>query len=197
MAVPADGSSAVEFDPLHPELMIRSTADLIAPSTPLEHATVVCGCGGGATVSALLPGLIARAGRLLLDADALNALALDPSLARGLAARQARGRPTILTPHPLEAARWFGTTAAAVQADRLGYAQRLSSQAAAHVLLKGSGTVIAAPDGGTWINASGNAALASAGTGDVLAGWIAGAVVAGAQRGSGDPARRPFTWRCG
>ena len=70
--------------------------------------TVVCGCGGGDAVRAPLPRLLSVAPRLVLDADALNAIAADPSLLALAAARAARGLATILTPHPLEAARLLG-----------------------------------------------------------------------------------------
>ena len=79
-----------------------------------------------------------------------------------------------MTPHPLEAARLLGGTAASVQADRLGAARELAARLRSVIVLKGSGTVICAADGTTRINATGNASLASAGTGDVLAGWIGG-----------------------
>jgi hydroxyethylthiazole kinase-like uncharacterized protein yjeF len=162
------------LDSRHPELMVRQAKDLQSDAD-LETATVICGCGGGDDVRALLPMLISRAGRLLLDADALNALARDSGALDGLlAARAARGRTTVLTPHPLEAARLLGISTAAVQADRLGAAQQLAQRHEAIVVLKGSGSVIAAPRRTPWINASGNAALASAGSGDVLAGWIGG-----------------------
>ncbi|HKX93518.1 MAG TPA: NAD(P)H-hydrate dehydratase [Methylibium sp.] len=157
-----------------PELMQRPTSALASRTQPLEQATLVCGCGGGTSVAQYLPAVIGRASRLLLDADALNALAGDPRLAQLLRARHERGRPTVLTPHPLEAARLLGCTADAVQADRLGAARTLAARFGAMVVLKGSGSVIASPDGVCRINASGNAALASAGTGDVLAGWIGG-----------------------
>lgn len=111
---------------------------------------------------------------LALDADALNALASDPSLAAGLQRRSNRGLATLLTPHPLEAARWLGITTAKVQQDRFSAAQRLAAQYAATVLLKGSGSVIASPGQVPCINPTGSAALATAGTGDVLAGWAAG-----------------------
>lgn len=176
LLVAVDGDAATEFDPMHPELMVREPQALLSRETPLEKATVVCGCGAGSGGAwmALLPTLIARAGRLLLDADAINALAADSSIARGLHARAERGRPTLMTPHPLEAARWLGSNAATVQADRIASARKMARESEAHVVLKGSGSVVCAPDGTTWINGSGNAALAGAGTGDVLAGWIGG-----------------------
>ena len=166
---------AARLDPAHPELLQPAPDALADPATPLERATVVCGCGGGEPVRRLLPGLLSRAGRLLLDADALNALAADAALAPLALARAARGRPTVLTPHPLEAARLLDSSTATVQADRLGAARALAERFRATVVLKGSGSVIASPDGAApWINGSGNAALATAGTGDVLAGWIGG-----------------------
>jgi ADP-dependent NAD(P)H-hydrate dehydratase / NAD(P)H-hydrate epimerase len=157
-----------------PELMHRATDVLRNGDTPLEQATVVVGCGGGDSIREILPMLLARAGRLVLDADALNAVASDPALQRQLAQRSARGRDIVLTPHPLEAARLLGCAASDVQADRIKAASALARLHRATVVLKGSGTVIATIDGPPWLNATGNAALASAGTGDVLAGWLGG-----------------------
>jgi hydroxyethylthiazole kinase-like uncharacterized protein yjeF len=168
------GLAALRAEAGSPELMQRPTSALASRTQPLEQATLVCGCGGGTGIAQHLPAAIGRAGRLLLDADALNALAGDPPLAQLLRGRHARARPTVLTPHPLEAARLLGCTADAVQADRLGAARTLAARFAAVVVLKGSGSVVASPDGNCRINASGNAALATAGTGDVLAGWIGG-----------------------
>ena len=119
--------------------------------------------------------VLARAARLVLDADALNAVAADSALQRLLAARAERGLATVLTPHPLEAARLVGAASAAgIQADRLGHAEQLAARFCCVVLLKGSGSVVAAPQQPSLINTSGNARLASAGTGDVLAGWLGG-----------------------
>ncbi|MEO8525757.1 MAG: NAD(P)H-hydrate dehydratase [Caldimonas sp.] len=161
------------FDPERPELMLRR--DWWQGATEVvEASTVVCGCGGGDAVRAALPRLIALAPRLVLDADALNSIAADPALQAITATRAGRGRATILTPHPLEAARLLGTTAREVQADRLHAAKAIAERYRAVVVLKGSGTVIAAPGELPRINATGNASLATAGTGDVLAGWVGG-----------------------
>jgi hydroxyethylthiazole kinase-like uncharacterized protein yjeF len=165
--------ASVDVDPVRPELMFRR-AWSESDAAVIAATTVVCGCGGGDAVRATLPRLLSIAARLVLDADALNAIGADPSLLALTAARDRRGHATIMTPHPLEAARLLGSTAAAVQADRLGAARELSARLRSVVVLKGSGTIIAAADGTTRINATGNAALASAGTGDVLAGWIGG-----------------------
>ncbi|MEK8034310.1 NAD(P)H-hydrate dehydratase [Ideonella sp. DXS29W] len=156
-----------------PELMVRSLESGLAAGLA-DSATVVCGCGGGMAVQGALPLLIDRAPRLVLDADALNRTAEDPSLAAQLEARGKRGLPTILTPHPLEAARLLGTDTATLQADRPQAARRLAQRFGAVVVLKGSGSMVAAPVQAMAINASGNARLATAGTGDVLAGLIGG-----------------------
>lgn len=159
--------------PSRPELMSRSVDVLCTPER-LAGLTVVAGCGGGDAVRQWLAPLLTHAARLVLDADALNAVALEPTLAASVQARGARGRPTLLTPHPLEAARLLGLDAAAIQADRPSAARALAARLGATVVLKGSGTLLASPDGRLHLNATGNARLASAGTGDVLAGWAAG-----------------------
>jgi hydroxyethylthiazole kinase-like uncharacterized protein yjeF len=161
-------------DPLHPELMFRPRWWL-RPAPEIAAGTVVCGCGGGTSVPEALPALLAHATRLVLDADALNAIAADTSLQMQLHARAARDRPTVLTPHPLEAARLLNLEAAQVQADRLAAAQQLADRYACAIVLKGSGSVIAGPGVVPRINPTGSAALATPGTGDVLAGWIGGA----------------------
>ncbi|HEX7634920.1 MAG TPA: ADP/ATP-dependent (S)-NAD(P)H-hydrate dehydratase, partial [Noviherbaspirillum sp.] len=84
---------------------------------------------------------------------------------------------TLITPHPLEAARLLGTSATHVQADRVAAARALAHRFNAVTILKGSGSIIAQADGATAINTTGNPALATAGTGDVLAG-ICGALLA-------------------
>lgn len=165
---------APALDAARPELMLRAGWSHRVDRASLSRSTVACGCGGGDAVRAVLPALLGYASRLLLDADALNAIAADSSLRQQLAARRGRGQVTLLTPHPLEAARLLGSSAAQVQADRLAAARHLADQLACVVVLKGSGSVIAAPQRALAINASGNASLATAGTGDVLAGWLAG-----------------------
>ena len=164
---------ALSVDLLHPELMFRADWSTGDPAI-LARSTVVCGCGGGDAVRAVMPRLLSLAHQLVLDADALNAVAADPTLAALLVARNERGLATVLTPHPLEAARLLGWTTAAVQLDRLHAAHLLAERWRCVVVLKGSGSVIAAPQRVARINATGNAALASGGTGDVLAGWLAG-----------------------
>ena len=165
--------SETDTPPPWPELMGRAQWWL-APPQVMGRTTVVCGCGGGQQVARALPALLSHAARLVLDADGLNAVASDPQLQALLLQRSSRGLATLLTPHPLEAARLLGADVKQVQQDRPAAALALAAQCQASVLLKGSGSVIAA-HGLPWvINSTGNAALATAGTGDALAGWIGG-----------------------
>ncbi len=167
-----DGGERAASAP-RPELMTRHRWWLEPPALLASH-TVVCGCGGGDAVRPAMPPLLSHVPRLVLDADALNALAADETLQRLLKRRQTLGLQTLLTPHPLEAARLLRLNTAEVQRDRLGAAQALAEAMGATVLLKGSGSVIASAGELPSINSTGNAALATAGTGDVLAGWAGG-----------------------
>lgn len=161
------------LDTVRPELMFRRGWVQSTPEV-LARSTVVCGCGGGDAVRGPLPRVLSLAGRLVLDADALNALASDAAMAPLLRARSARGLSSVLTPHPLEAARLLGCSTGEVQADRVRAANAIAAQFGVIVVLKGSGSVIAAPKQTPRINSTGNAALATGGTGDVLAGWLGG-----------------------
>ena len=173
------GSMAV--DPQQPEVMFRPFNDHKFAeqfNTLFFHMAVVCGSGGGSAVQRPLATILASHADAVLDADALNAIALDKRLALLLSARAARGARTVLTPHPLEAARLLALTTEQVQHNRLAAATAMARQFNCTVVLKGSGTVIAAPGKIPVINPTGNAALATAGTGDVLAGMV-GARLAG------------------
>jgi hydroxyethylthiazole kinase-like uncharacterized protein yjeF len=159
------------FDPVHPELMCRA-----AHAVALEQGAVVAGPGLGLSRDAheLLSRALASHLPLVIDADGLNLLAEESPLQHKLAARAA---PCILTPHPLEAARLSGTDAAQVQSNRIAAATDIARRYRSVVILKGSGSVIAAADGRVVINGTGNPALATAGSGDVLAG-LCGALLA-------------------
>ena len=175
--------AAVPADPGRPELMSRAIDPAAAPGEaalgPATALVVGCGLGRGTRARALIEAALAHPAALVLDADGLNGVAADGGLSARLAARAASGRPSVLTPHPLEAARLLGIQTADVQADRIGCAHRLAVATGACVVLKGAGTVVALPDG-TWsVNASGGPILSVAGTGDVLAGTIAGLLAAG------------------
>ncbi|HKA54158.1 MAG TPA: NAD(P)H-hydrate dehydratase [Candidatus Binatia bacterium] len=110
---------------------------------------------------------------LVIDADGLNCLATDLS-----PLRDARG-PVILTPHPGEMARLVRASTAEVQSQRLALARAFATQHHCYLVLKGSHTVIAAPDGGAWVNTTGNPGMASGGMGDVLTGILAGLLAQG------------------
>lgn len=170
-----NAASAVRWDPASPELMFRDVHTLIE-SPLLASAAVVCGCGGGSAVATVLHPVLSRAHTLVLDADALNAVAENAALQALLSERSNRGWFTVLTPHPLEAARLLGSSTAQVMANRLEAARALSERFNAVCVLKGSGTVISARGQTPLINSTGNAALATAGTGDVLAGMLGSAL---------------------
>lgn len=156
----------------------RAANDLLAQlwDTPYDALLVGCGLGRGEGTAAFLQRLLEGLPQLepfpalVLDADALNLLAemhewwnfLPPSA------------PTILTPHPGEMARLLGAAVAEVQADRAGIARRTAQEWNAVVVLKGAFTVVASPDGRVTLIPFANPALATAGTGDVLAGTIVG-----------------------
>jgi ADP-dependent NAD(P)H-hydrate dehydratase / NAD(P)H-hydrate epimerase len=176
-------------DPAMPELMLRELDGIDG-----ERMAVVCGCGGGDAVRSVLPKLLSTVRRLVLDADALNAIAADPALHPLLRARARRDWSTVLTPHPLEAARLAQTDVSVIQADRLSWAARLALSWNCTVVLKGSGSVVAAPESTPWVNPTGGPGLACAGTGDVLAGAI-GALLA--RGGSAFAAATAAVWRHG
>ncbi|KWK50396.1 bifunctional ADP-dependent (S)-NAD(P)H-hydrate dehydratase/NAD(P)H-hydrate epimerase [Burkholderia stagnalis] len=169
------GAGAPPYDPPFPELMLHPADGL----DPGAMTAIAAGCGLGTREAAatLVRDVLAHDAAMLFDADALNLIATHPELAAAVAARGARGLACVLTPHPLEAARLLGSDTATVQRDRLAAAHALAARFASVVVLKGAGTVIAAPDGRLTVNPTGNAALATGGTGDVLGGVI-GALLA-------------------
>lgn len=175
LALLGQSPSAPSWDPLQPEIMLRS-AQAALQGDLLERSIVVCGCGGGQAIAALLAPVLSRAKTLVLDADALNAIAADTPLQTLLTHRQAKGWTTVITPHSLEAARLLASTTDHIMADRLAAAHALSEKFGVICVLKGSGTVIQAPRETPQINASGNGILATAGTGDVLAGMLGAAL---------------------
>jgi hydroxyethylthiazole kinase-like uncharacterized protein yjeF len=164
------GAPQLRLDPQQPELMFRPLGGVAA----LDALVVGCGLGADEAAHRALAWAIASPSALVLDADALNLLAADASWVASLRERRAA---TVLTPHPLEAARLLGVQAAEVQRDRLHAARALAAHTGAVTVLKGSGTVIARSDGRAWINPTGGPALATPGSGDALAGMI-GALLA-------------------
>jgi ADP-dependent NAD(P)H-hydrate dehydratase / NAD(P)H-hydrate epimerase len=187
---------ALSVDTMQPELMLHSAEDAFHhPAITL--LTIGPGLGQSSEAIALLKQSIASPLPLLLDADALNLLAESSELATAM--RQ-RNSPSILTPHPAEAARLLHTSTQAVQANRIESALALAQRYKATILLKGAGSICANEQ--SWsINASGNAALASAGQGDVLSGIIAALMAQGlspleaVQSGSWLHGRAADDWR--
>jgi ADP-dependent NAD(P)H-hydrate dehydratase / NAD(P)H-hydrate epimerase len=168
---------APAVDGMCPEIMIRS-ADAVLK---LENLTcLAAGPGLGQTPDAAFHlGIALQLPRpLVVDADALNLIAMDGHLASLLKQRTA---PTLLTPHPAEAARLLGTSVREVQHDRVLAATALSAKLNSLVALKGAGSICAAPDGAWYINTSGNPGMASAGMGDVLTGMIAALLAQGVE----------------
>jgi NAD(P)H-hydrate epimerase len=184
LAVPASLQPLVEGR--IPEVMTTEVADdgagVVTPTGDGEVAAlirgrtvVVCGpgLGQGAGPRALVAALLRTAAvPLVIDADGLNAIAGTPFL-------QSRTAPAVLTPHPGEMARLIGSSTEEVQADRLRVARRFAAANGVVVVLKGAGTVVAAPDGRCALSTSGNPGLASGGSGDVLAGVIGGLLAQG------------------
>jgi NAD(P)H-hydrate epimerase len=142
----------------------------------------------GMTVLAIGPGLGQSAGTLkfitgllastkvpaVIDADALNMLAANPSALTKLAKMGKAGRTIVLTPHPGEMARLAGASVAEIQNDRLNVARSFAMKHGVTLVLKGWRTLIAHPDGSVAVNTTGNPSMAKGGSGDMLTGWIAG-----------------------
>ncbi|MCD6585563.1 MAG: NAD(P)H-hydrate dehydratase [Desulfobacteraceae bacterium] len=110
---------------------------------------------------------------LVIDADGLNNLADNPDILRNCKS------DIILTPHPGEMARMLNTTPKDIQENRIAYAKKFATKYNVYLVLKGARTLIAHPDGHTFINPTGNPGMASAGMGDVLTGMIAGFISQG------------------
>jgi NAD(P)H-hydrate epimerase len=150
-----------------PEAMAHAveSADALAPL--FARASIIAigpGLGQGAWGRAMLAAALAASKPLVLDADALNLLAAAP---RALPAG------TILTPHPGEAARLLDSDIASVQGDRNAAARALVQRYGAVVVLKGAGTIVAAPGRIPRVVAAGNPGMATGGMGDLLTGVIA------------------------
>ena len=158
-------------DPLMPEVMMGSATALVNS----ECQALVIGCGLGVSGAAvrILTSALKRDVPMVIDADALNLIAQSAELATLV---QRRKSTTIITPHPAEAARLLGCSTADVQRDRINAASDLAKGYCSIAVVKGAGTVVC--DGTTTtVNGTGNPLLATAGTGDALAGMI-GALLA-------------------
>lgn len=157
----------------HPEIMLATAANILQ-NPDIDIWAIGCGMGqppdAHHTLRQTLDHSRARRQPVILDADALNLLARDPALHSALTRHTACA---VLTPHPAEAARLLACDTRTIQADRAQSARQLADKYHAWVVLKGHRTLIADPEGRLITNHSGNAALATAGSGDVLTGMIA------------------------
>lgn len=149
---------AIDFSAV--ERVLDLKADIIAMGP---------GLGQDPSTSAFVQAIVERAGApLVLDADALNAFIGDPERLTGR-----DGVDVIITPHPGEMARLLNLTIEQVQADRLEHAREFAAARRVHVVLKGHRTIIAGPEGRSFVNLTGNAGMATGGSGDLLTGMIA------------------------
>lgn len=133
-----------------------------------------CGLGQSDVISDVVYELISCSKvPLIIDADGINILSKNINILKTVSA------PVVLTPHPGEMARLLNTTVNDVQANRLEYAKRFAENYNVILVLKGAGTIIASPDGTSYINTTGNAGMAKGGSGDVLAGMISSFIAQG------------------
>jgi hydroxyethylthiazole kinase-like uncharacterized protein yjeF len=164
------------YDPINPELMLRRADELIDDKA-ISALAIGMGLGTDKTAPRLLSAALARQVPMVIDADALNILSQNPSIGAAFQAKMAQtARPStsfIFTPHPGEAARLLGTSTMQIESDRVAAAKQIAVSFACIAVLKGSGTVLAHPDGRTAINPTGNPGMASGGMGDALSGMIA------------------------
>lgn len=156
-----------------PELMVRAVAEAADLDPLIDRAQVIAigpGLGQNVWGRALLGRVLTAGKATVFDADALNLLAgLNVALPAG----------SVLTPHPLEAARLLGSDVASIEADRFAAVRALATRFAASVVLKGAGSLIARADGHVFVCAAGNPGMATAGMGDLLTGLIAGLLAQG------------------
>lgn len=165
VGLPETGQRALALDswPLLAEQMEKKNAVVFGP-----------GLGRGPEIPCILAEILAKSScPVIIDADGLNALAQEPDIIRAASA------PVILTPHPGEMARLLNTNTQAVLTERVECVQAAARQYGAIVVLKGAATMTSDPEGDLYINSTGNPALATAGTGDVLAGTIGGLLAQG------------------
>ena len=169
-------ASVIGVDTAQPELMLRPIHALFQTGH-LNCLVVGPGLGSDPDARFWLDCALKSNLPLVLDADALNLIAAWPAIGSLLRNRKA---PSILTPHPAEAARLLSVDTGRIQQNRMAAAQSLVDKFNCCVVLKGSGSICATPDGKRYINTSGNPGLSSAGTGDILTGMIGAMLAQGA-----------------
>ncbi len=169
----AENPPAVDF--IQPELMLHgASAALQLPN--VDVFAIGCGLGTSIAAQKILYQALKLNAVLVLDADALNLLAKHADLQDDLRARKP---PSVLTPHPGEAARLLACGTKEIQADRVAAAHQLAQKFACSVVLKGADSLCATRGGKLFVNNTGNPGMSSAGMGDVLTGMIAAFIAQG------------------
>lgn len=172
VSVATRAAHATSITAARPELMCHGVETAAQLEPLLRRATVVVigpGLGQAAWGQQMLATVLQARHPLVVDADALNLLALEPL----------HRKDWVLTPHPGEAGRLLGETVAQVQQDRFAAAAGLQASFGGVVVLKGPGTLVLGDDGMAGICAGGNPGMASGGMGDVLSGIIGGLIAQG------------------
>ncbi len=169
----AQPSLPLVYDAQQPELMLNTAEALYSPHWGINVWVAGCGCGHDQFSVKVLNTLfsIRQYSPIILDADGLNILA------QGMLSIPLETGPIVMTPHPAEAGRLLKCSTIQVQKNRPDVAQQLAQRYQAWVVLKGAATIVCNPEGEWQENPTGNPGLATAGTGDVLAG-ILGALLA-------------------
>jgi len=169
----ADNAPVVDM--VQPELMLHGASTLMHH---IRADVLVAGPGMGTSIAAqkILQEALRNPAALVLDADALNLLARHTDLQDDLCARKA---PTLITPHPGEAARLLGISTAEVQAARADSARQLAEKLQCAVVLKGANSVCVTRSGKTFLNKTGNPGMSAPGMGDVLSGMLAAFIAQG------------------
>jgi hydroxyethylthiazole kinase-like uncharacterized protein yjeF len=165
-------------DPIGSLVVGRYPDVVLSADRPVDARCIGCGLGPGPAAEELVRTALADPAPLVVDASGLDVVATAAG-AESLAARADRGWITVLTPHAGE----FTRLGMDGSGGRLVAARRAAAATGAVIVLKGPGTVVAAPDGTTAIDTFGSEALATAGSGDVLAGLLAGMLATAARRG--------------
>ena len=167
----ADNAPVVDMT--QPELMLQSAMDALK-STKSSVLVVGCGLGQSPAAQKVLYDALLLEVALVLDADALNIIAMRPDL-RGML--HTRKNPSVFTPHPGEASHLLACSTEEVQKDRAAAVRELARHLGGSVVLKGAGSLCVTSNGKLHINHTGNPGMSSAGMGDVLSGMI-GAFIA-------------------
>lgn len=169
----ADNAPGVDMQ--QAELMLHK-AQAMLQLPKLDVIAIGCGMGHNLGAQKILHDALKLQVSLVLDADALNMLAMRPDLRSLLFTRKA---PSVITPHPGEAARLLGISTEEVQLSRPSVAQELARRMNCSVVLKGAGSLCVTRDGKIWLNNTGNPGMSGPGMGDVLSGIIAAFIAQG------------------